>query len=115
MDGFTGPCGCGSFQLGKCPGPLSLCLQPGMAFSEVIELVDAQGIPMDWPAGTQGRLEFTWGTGTSLEVLGVVEGSLLHFTMTPEETERVPRRSKASIDLDTGTGWYTWREGVVNQ
>lgn len=109
------PCPLGVTQLGDTPGTVRLSLTPGRAFDGAVQLRHKDtGVPTDWPAGTQTRLWFSWGTGTGRAVPGVFDGSWLRFSMTGTATAQIPRGYKVAVELNYGTdpdGWRVWLVG----
>jgi hypothetical protein len=109
----TPPCTCGQvIQLGTRVGKMRVWLRPGSVFDGSVQLINKDtGLPEAWPAGMSARLVFTWGTGAELIVPGTVDVTWLRFHMTEAETEQVPARFTASVQLNYGEGWTDWVEG----
>lgn len=112
------PCTCGVVHANGCPGALSICIARGFLFEwTYTQRNRLTGAPMDWPAGTQARIRFSWGTGTEMIVPVAVDGPHLIVTMTGVQTEQIPRAALATIDLNFDDGaadrWRPWRQGKV--
>lgn len=113
------PCNCGTVVMNGCPGHIDLCVVPGFVFDGSVQLLNRlTRLPMDWPDGTETRIRFSWGTGTELIIAGTVEDSYLHFHMDPDETEQLPRHTRATIDVNYDAGdpdlWRPWRTGRIS-
>lgn len=101
-----------------CTGHISLCINPGFVWDFAIKLKTKLGADADWPAGTETRIRFSWGTGTELIIPGTVDGPYLRFHMLPSETEQLPRGTWATVDVNFDSGdpdlWRPKWEGRVN-
>jgi len=103
--------------LGAAPGPLSVILTPGAAFTAEIDAV-LNGTPYTWPVGTTARLVFERGDVTSQTWAGVVVGSAITFTATQVMSDGVPDGSHARLYLNTSggvTGEFLWLAGSVSK
>ena len=101
-----------------CTGHITLCISPGFVWDFAIKLRTKLGADADWPAGTECRIRFSWGTGTELIIAGTVDGPYLRFHMTPAETEQLPRGTIARVDVNFDAGdpdlWRPKWEGRVS-
>jgi len=100
--------------LGAAPGPLSVILTPGAAFTAEIDAV-LNGAPYLWPIGTTARLVFERGEVMSQTWAGVVAGSAITFTATQVMSDGVPDGSHARLYLNTGGGEFLWLAGSVSK
>lgn len=100
-----------------CLGHITLCIHPGFVWDFAIKLKTTLGADADWPAGTETRIRFSWGTGTELIIAGTVDGPYLRFHLDPNETEQLPRGTVATIDVNFDSDPLLWRpkwQGRVN-
>lgn len=113
-------CTCGTVRADSCPGRLEICMSQGYVFEWTYTRRNPEtNAPQDWPAGTQARIRFSWGTGTEVTYPAIIIGAELTIFLSGAETEQIPRGSLATIDVNYDGGdpdlWRPWRQGRISR